>query len=207
MTESPPPWEAALAAYLARAGLRVTRQRRAIAEAFFSHQGHPNIDELYSSIRAQHPHIGQATVYRTLKLLVDSGLAEPSRFGDGTTRYEAAHAGDHHDHLICVECGHIVEFRDDEIERLQLEIAARNRFAVTDHKMVIYGQCLDVKCPRRATGRTVSTPAVSGHGARPDSDYSSSASPVRRTADGRDTSAGPPAREPEGAHEARGGKP
>jgi len=152
MTDPAPQWEAALAAYLARSGLRVTRQRRAIAEAFFAHEGHPNIDELYSSIRARHPHIGQATVYRTLKLLVESGLAEPSRFGDGTTRYEAAQAGDHHDHLICIDCGHIVEFRDDDIERLQLEIAARNRFTVTDHKMVIYGSCIDPQCARRPTG-------------------------------------------------------
>lgn len=148
-TDTVPHWEPALAAYLAKSGLRVTRQRRAIAEAFFSHPGHPNIDELYSTIRAKHPHIGQATVYRTLKLLVESGLAEPSRFGDGTTRYEAAHEGEHHDHLICVECGHIVEFRNDEIERLQLEIAERHRFAVTDHKMVIYGSCTDVACPRK----------------------------------------------------------
>lgn len=149
MTEPTPPWEPVLEAYLARSGLRVTRQRRAIAEAFFSHQGHPNIDELYATIRAQHPHIGQATVYRTLKLLVESGLAEPSRFGDGTTRYEAAQEGEHHDHLICVECNYILEFRDDEIERRQLEIAERNQFAVTDHKMVIYGKCTQVQCPRR----------------------------------------------------------
>lgn len=149
MTESTPPWESALEAYLARTGLRVTRQRRAIAEAFFAHPGHPNIDELYATIRAQHPHIGQATVYRTLKLLVDSGLAEPSSFGDGTTRYEAAHAGDHHDHLICVDCNYILEFRDDEIERRQVALAERNHFAVTDHKMVIYGKCTQVQCPRR----------------------------------------------------------
>jgi Fur family transcriptional regulator, ferric uptake regulator len=149
MSETTPSWEATLAEYLARSGLRVTRQRRAIAEAFFARKGHPNIDELYAEIRARHPHIGQATVYRTLKLLVDSGLAEPSRFGDGTTRYEAAHDGDHHDHLICTECGHIVEFRNDEIERLQIEIAERHKFTVTDHKMVIYGACRDTKCPRR----------------------------------------------------------
>ncbi|MBL8788644.1 MAG: transcriptional repressor [Deltaproteobacteria bacterium] len=147
--DSSPPWEAKLAEYLARTGLRVTRQRRAIAEAFFTHSGHPNIDELYTSIRAQHPHIGQATVYRTLKLLVESGLAEPSRFGDGTTRYEAADADEHHDHLVCVDCSHIVEFRNDEIERLQEEIAAAHRFRVTDHKMVIYGVCTDAQCPRR----------------------------------------------------------
>lgn len=204
MTESPPPWEAALAAYLARTGLRVTRQRRAIAEAFFAHAGHPNIDELYSSIRAQHPHIGQATVYRTLKLLVDSGLAEPSRFGDGTTRYEAAHAGDHHDHLICVECGHIVEFRDDEIERLQLEIAARNRFAVTDHKMVIYGQCIDATCPRRTAGRAAPMPPLGAHSGRPDSDHIGVGSLGRRSIDGKSDDAGLPDGVPGGAQHTRG---
>ena len=145
-----PPWEAKLTAYLARTGLRVTRQRRAIAAVFFAQSGHPNIDELFSEIRALHPRIGQATVYRTVKLLVDSGLAESSRFGDGTTRYEAANARDHHDHLVCVDCGHIVEFRNDEIERLQLAIAERHRFTVTGHSMVIFGACNDVACPRRA---------------------------------------------------------
>jgi Fur family transcriptional regulator, ferric uptake regulator len=150
MSEVAQSWEGKLAAYLARTGLRVTRQRRVIAKAFFEHPGHPNIDELYTRIRERHPNIGQATVYRTLKLLVESGLAEPTRFGDGTTRYEAADAEDHHDHLVCVECGHIVEFRNDEIERLQQVIAQDHKFKVTDHKMVIYGECLDLACERRA---------------------------------------------------------
>lgn len=150
MSEATPVWESKLAAYLAQSGLRVTHQRKVIAKAFFEHPGHPNIDELYTRIRERHPNIGQATVYRTLKLLVDSGLAEPSRFGDGTTRYEAADAEDHHDHLVCTECGHIVEFRDDEIERLQEVIAKSHRFRMTDHKMVIYGECLDSACSRRA---------------------------------------------------------
>jgi Fur family ferric uptake transcriptional regulator len=147
---NPPAWEARLAAYLAQSGLRVTQQRRAIAEVFFDFPGHPNIDELYTRVRALHPNIGQATVYRTLKLLVDSGLAEPSRFGDGTTRYEAADEDAHHDHLICTECGHIVEFRNDEIERHQEEIARALNFRMTDHRMVIYGSCLDTACPRRS---------------------------------------------------------
>jgi Fur family ferric uptake transcriptional regulator len=151
MSENTQAWETRLAEYLARTGLRVTRQRRAIAQAFFESPGHPNIDELYTRIRERHPHIGQATVYRTLKLLVESGLAEPSRFGDGTTRYEAADEHDHHDHLICVECGHIVEFRDDEIERLQELIAKNHHYRMTDHKMVIYGECLDTTCARRTT--------------------------------------------------------
>jgi Fur family ferric uptake transcriptional regulator len=148
---SPPAWEAKLAEYLAGSGLRVTQQRRAIAQIFFEFPGHPNIDELYTRVRQLHPNIGQATVYRTLKLLVDSGLAEPSRFGDGTTRYEATQEEDaHHDHLVCVECGHIVEFRSDEIEHRQEVIARDLNFRMTDHRMVIYGQCLDTTCPRRS---------------------------------------------------------
>lgn len=153
MSESTQAWETRLADYLARTGLRVTRQRRAIAKAFFEHPGHPNIDELYTRIRERHPNIGQATVYRTLKLLVDSGLAEPSRFGDGTTRYEAADEHGHHDHLVCTSCGHIVEFRNDEIEHLQEVIAQTHRFRMTDHKMVIYGECLDATCARRSSPR------------------------------------------------------
>ena len=144
-----PEWEEHLRSYLARAGLRVTEQRRTIARVFFEHPGHPNIDELYTKIRARFPSIGQATVYRTLKLLVESGLASPSRFGDGTTRYEAAHDGEHHDHLVCITCGAIIEFRNDEIERLQEEIAAQHRFRVTDHRMVIYGACQDTACTRK----------------------------------------------------------
>lgn len=151
MSENTQGWETKLADYLARSGLRVTRQRHVIAKAFFEYPGHPNIDELYTRIRERHPNIGQATVYRTLKLLVDSGLAEPSRFGDGTTRYEAADEHDHHDHLICVTCGHIIEFRNDEIERLQEVIAQNHRFRMTDHRMVIYGECLDAACPRRSS--------------------------------------------------------
>lgn len=150
-------WEKKLATYLAEAGLRVTSQRRAIARAFFESTGHPNIDELYTRIRARHPRIGQATVYRTLKLLVDSGLAESSRFGDGTTRYEVASDDEHHDHLICVTCGYILEFRNDEIERLQEVIAKANRFRMADHKMVIYGECLDEDCTRRTSSRRIAT--------------------------------------------------
>lgn len=150
MSDAAQSWETKLAAYLARTGLRVTQQRRVIAKAFFESEGHPNIDELYTRIREGHPYIGQATVYRTLKLLVESGLAEPTRFGDGTTRYEAADSEDHHDHLVCTICGHIVEFRDDEIERLQEVIAKTHRFRMTDHKMVIYGECKDETCMRRA---------------------------------------------------------
>jgi len=159
--EDEAPWESKLRDYLARAGLRVTNQRRVIARTFFESPGHPNIDELYTRIRAEHPRIGQATVYRTLKLLVESGLAEQSRFGDGTTRYEAHHVDDHHDHLICVDCGYILEFRNDEIERLQDQIAAEHDFGVKDHKMVIYASCKLAPCPRKPSGRGGRAPSPS----------------------------------------------
>ncbi len=144
---TPKDWESRLERYLQRNGLRMTRQRKFIAESFFRHAGHPNIDELYDTLREEDPRIGQATVYRTLKLLVESGLAHQSRFGDGTTRYESA-GGEHHDHIICVDCGCIVEFRNDTIERLQQQIAAENGFEMTDHEMIIYGRCVDPPCKR-----------------------------------------------------------
>jgi len=146
-------WEDKLKTYLVAAGLRQTEQRHAIATTFFSYAGHPNIDELYARIRVTHPSIGQATVYRTLKLLVECGLAHESQFGDGTTRYEATHTDEHHDHLVCVECGHIFEFHNEQIESLQETIAASHGLNVTDHKMVIYGECTRQPCPRRAPTR------------------------------------------------------
>lgn len=151
-------WEERLKDYLVRSGLRQTEQRQAIAATFFSFEGHPNIDELYARIRDAHPSIGQATVYRTIKLLVDSGLAHERQFGDGTTRYEAVHEDDeHHDHLVCNDCGHIFEFHHEEIERLQDVIAGSHGLEVTDHKMVIYGRCIADPCPRRPARRARSS--------------------------------------------------
>lgn len=147
-------WEDRLRDYLIRSGLRQTEQRQAIAATFFEFDGHPNIDELYGRIRERHPNIGQATVYRTIKLLVDSGLAHERQFGDGTTRYEAVHDDDeHHDHLVCNDCGHIFEFHHEEIERLQDVIAGDHGLEVIDHKMVIYGRCTVEPCPRRPARR------------------------------------------------------
>lgn len=141
-------WSDRLERYLQDNGLRMTRQRQLIAEAFFAHSGHPNIDDLYDIVRNEDPSIGQATVYRTLKLLVDSGLASQSRFGDGPARYESV-GNDHHDHLICVDCGRIVEFRNDTIERLQEQIASEQGFEMTDHEMIIYGRCVTEACEHR----------------------------------------------------------
>ncbi|MBA2542509.1 MAG: transcriptional repressor [Deltaproteobacteria bacterium] len=120
--------------------LNVTAQREAIVEQFLRTRDHVSIDELLGKVRKRQPRVGYATVYRTLKLLVDSGLAVERQFGDGQARYEVV--GDHHDHLICMKCGLILEFEDDEIERLQDRIAERlGNFTVIRHRHELYGLC------------------------------------------------------------------
>ncbi len=126
--------------YVADHRLNVTAQREAIVEQFLRTREHVSIDELLSKVRKRQPKVGYATVYRTLKLLVDSGLAVERQFGDGQARYEVV--GDHHDHLICVKCGLILELEDDEIERLQDKIAERlGAFTVLRHRHELYGLC------------------------------------------------------------------
>ena len=127
--------------YIAKHGLKSTRQRTLILETFYSAGGHLSAEELLELVRAQDPKISQATVYRTLRLLTECGLAEPRNFGgDGQTRYEIA-TDDPHDPLSCTECGSIVEFEDPEIEALQERVARAHRFQMTHHKMELYGIC------------------------------------------------------------------
>jgi|SRR5690349_10880416 Fur family ferric uptake transcriptional regulator len=126
--------------YLAAKRLNTTSQREVIVDQFFKAKDHISIDELLSRVRRRAPKVGYATVYRTLKLLVESGLAIERQFGDGQARFEVI--GDHHDHLICTKCGLILEFEDDEIERLQDRIAQRlGGFSVTRHRHELYGLC------------------------------------------------------------------
>jgi Fur family transcriptional regulator, ferric uptake regulator len=126
--------------YITDRRLNTTAQREAIVEQFLRTRDHVSIDELLTKVRKRHPKVGYATVYRTLKLLVDSGLAVERQFGDGQARYEVV--GDHHDHLICVKCGLILEFEDDEIEALQDRIAQRlGNFTVLRHRHELYGMC------------------------------------------------------------------
>ena len=126
--------------YIQDRRLNTTAQREAIVEQFLRTRDHVSIDELLTKVRKRHPRVGYATVYRTLKLLVDSGLAVERQFGDGQARYEVV--GDHHDHLICVKCGVILEFEDPEIERLQDRIALQlGGFTVLRHRHELYGLC------------------------------------------------------------------
>jgi len=139
--------------YITKHGLKSSRQREVIAGVFFTSGGHLRVDELLDRVREVDGRIGQATVYRTMKLLTKCGLAAPRHFGDGHTRYEAVapDEGEHHDHLICTTCNRIVEFMDERIEKLQEQAAAAHGFRVTHHKMELYGECED--CQKKAADR------------------------------------------------------
>ena len=132
-------WQKSLQGALESRGLRLTRQRLLISKIFFEHEGHANIEDLYRKARKAYPKLGYATVYRTLNLLKECGLASTMHFGDGITRFEPSRH--HHDHLICTECGKIVEFENEEIERLQDAVAAEHHFVLAHHKMELYGTC------------------------------------------------------------------
>lgn len=139
-----------LQSYMAKKGLRSTAQRRLIIDTFFEGSSHRTIEDLLTEVRARDRGIGYATVYRTLKLLAECGVASERRFGDGLSRYELAdEASAHHDHLICVSCGKIVEFEEPRIEELQEEIAMRHGFTVTSHKHEMYGTCPECRGEKR----------------------------------------------------------
>lgn len=126
--------------HLHRLGLKWTAQRDDIAHVFFASKRHISVDELYRAVKRVNPRIGYATVYRTMKLLTECGLATESHFLDGEARYESTE-GQHHDHLICTECGTIVEFEEERIEELQRQVAKRAGFLFTGHRMELYGVC------------------------------------------------------------------
>ncbi|UAK24803.1 Fur family transcriptional regulator [Sphingomonas nostoxanthinifaciens] len=123
-------------------GLRITEQRRVIARVLSEAEDHPDVEALHARAAAIDPGISIATVYRTVRLFEDAGILERHDFGDGRARYEAA-AEDHHDHLIDVETGRVIEFVDQEVEVLQRRIAERLGFRLVDHRMELYGVPLD----------------------------------------------------------------
>jgi len=130
---------AALARYLEEHNLKHTRQRDGILDAFLEAEGHITSEQLYEALRESSPSIGYTTVYRTMKLLCEAGLAQERRFDDGVTRYEIEQT--HHDHLVCVRCGKIIEFECQMIESTQAEIAAQYNFRVLRHRHELYGHC------------------------------------------------------------------
>lgn len=126
---------------LRREGLRMTRQRRAILEAFLEARGHVSLDEVRRRARRTSPSIGFATVYRTMKALVEAGLAAERRFADGLARYEVAYGRGDHEHLVCLECGAVEEFDAAGLEAIRAAAADRAGFAARWHRLEIYGAC------------------------------------------------------------------
>ena len=124
-------------------GLKATKQREEILNIFLNSSGHKSLAQIYAQVAKTNPKIGYVTVYRTLKLLTQLGLATRRKFEDGETRYEPASEGTHHDHLICLDCGKIIEFEDEALQTLQNGVAQRYHFKVFHHRMELYGQCAD----------------------------------------------------------------
>ena len=120
-------------------GFRMTEQRKLVAKALEESLDHPQVEELFSRVSSQDPKISIATVYRTVKLFEESGIIEKLEFKDGKTRYEDAER-EHHDHLIDMKTGRIIEFVDKEIELLQEKIAERYGYTLLGHRLELYGK-------------------------------------------------------------------
>ena len=130
--------------FLKQHDLRWTPQRKSILKVFLQLEGHVPIDDLHKKIRSEDPTIGIATLYRTMKLLIDAGLAEMHTFNEKTT-YERLYQVGHHDHLICKICGKTVEFEHPLIEKYQQEVCERHGFALKSHRMELFGICNECK--------------------------------------------------------------
>ncbi len=119
-------------------GMRMTEQRRIIARVLSQAEDHPNAEELYARALALDPNMSLATVYRTVRLFEDAGIITRHDFGDGRARFEEL-PDSHHDHLIDVKTGEVIEFVDEEIEKLQEKIAKKLGYKLVDHRLELYG--------------------------------------------------------------------
>jgi len=138
-----------------RQGVRWTNQRQVIVETFLICGEHITVEELHQRVRAIDRSVSAATVYRTVNMLVDMGVANKGNFGSGSASFEVAVGKAHHDHLVCQSCGAIVEFNHPQIEALQDEIAAKHGFALDHHRMELYGICTACQRKGATKGRGV----------------------------------------------------
>src|SRR5215204_3729902 len=137
--------------HIQKKGLKRTSQRDLILTVFLRTEEHLSHEDLYRLVQKEDPTVGQTTVYRTLKLLSEAGLAREVRFGDNRTHYEHNYKHQHHDHMICMECGEIIEFYSAELEAIQDAMAAKHRFEIKQHLLRILGVCAN--CRREARDR------------------------------------------------------
>jgi len=131
--------------HIQKQGLKRTAQRDLILDVFLRTEDHVSGEDLYNLVREQDPTVGQTTVYRTLRLLTDAGLAREVRFGDGRAHYEHNYKHPHHDHMICSECGKIIEIYSPELEAIQDAMAAKYKFELTEHLLRMIGVCSDCR--------------------------------------------------------------
>ena len=131
--------------YLQKNNLKLTPHRELILETFLENEGHRSVEDIYHAVKAIDPRVGYTTVYRMMKLLIQCGLAREIELADGITRYEHLYNHQHHDHMICMECGKSIEFYNPEIESLQDAASDQLGFKVLDHKLQIYGVCRDCR--------------------------------------------------------------
>jgi Fur family ferric uptake transcriptional regulator len=137
----------AFRAYLREHNLPITAQRLAIADVLAGSTRHLSAEEISRELGVRHLRVGTATVYRTLELLVTSGLVVERDFGEGFRRYEAARDAPHHEHLICTRCGQVREFRDERLERMTTLLAEAHGYVRQSHRLVIHGTCDDCRQP------------------------------------------------------------
>lgn len=131
--------------YIKENNIKQSKPREKILKKFLETEKHITITELYELIKKEYPDIGIATVYRAMKVICDSGLAEEIDIGDGTKRFEHKFEHKHHDHLVCIKCGKIIEFENESIEALQKEICKEYNFTIVNHKLQIFGYCSNCK--------------------------------------------------------------
>jgi Fur family ferric uptake transcriptional regulator len=129
------------AAYLKAHRIKHSAPRELVVGIFLDCERHVTATELAKLVQEKHPRVGITTVYRTLKLICDSGLAREVDFGEGIVRYEHDYGHHHHDHLICVKCGSFIEIHSEAIESAQELIAKQHNFSLTSHRLVLYGIC------------------------------------------------------------------
>ncbi len=127
--------------YLKSQGLRQSGQRDRVVDTFLSQKGHVSAEELLAQVRKKDKRLGLTTVYRTLKLMTQSGLAMERKFNRQGSTFEPVRLGQHHDHLICLKCGRIMEFENKSIETLQEAVAKKHIFFITHHVLELYGYC------------------------------------------------------------------
>jgi Fur family ferric uptake transcriptional regulator len=139
--------------HIQKQGLKRTAQRDLILEVFLRTEGHVSGEDLYRLVNEQDPTVGQTTVYRTVRLLTEAGLAREVRFGDGRAHYEHNYKHEHHDHMICSDCGKIIEFYSPELEAIQEKMAAKHKFELTSHLLRMIGVCADCRRQERERKR------------------------------------------------------